>query len=170
MPHGLDVDTLLRNGGFLSFRGPVREAWIDEHAHMNVLAYDQMFQEAEAFFFESHAITRHYPETGFGYFRLEKHMRHLSELRFGDEVAVTTLLVHTDLKRVHMFHQAWNLQTGARAATLEALSTHVDLTARKSVIQSHADLAQGWLATLAAHDALPRPEGLGRAIISRKTA
>lgn len=161
---------MLRNGGFLSFRGLVRAAWIDEHAHMNVLAYDMMFQEAESDFFVAHGITRQYPDTGFGYFRLEKHMRHLSELRYGDEVAVTTLLVHTDLKRVHMFHQAWNLATGARAATLEAMSTHVDLTARKSVVQPHADLAAGWLATAAAHDLLPRPEGMGRAVISRKTA
>lgn len=165
-----DVEELLRNGGYLSFRGPVRADWIDEHAHMNVLAYDRMFQEAEEDFFAHHGLTRHYPETGFGYFRLEKHMRHLSELRFGQDVAVTTLLVATDLKRVHMFHQAWNLGTGARAATLEALSTHVDLTARKAVAQPHADLAAGWLATAKAHDLLPRPEGIGRAIAMRRQA
>ena len=170
MPHGVETGALLRSGGFLSFRGPVREAWIDEHAHMNVLAYDAMFQEAESAFFVAHGITHAYPATGFGYFRLEKHMRHLSELRFGEEVAVTTLLVATDLKRVHMFHQAWNLATGARAATLEALSIHVDLTARKAVPQPHADLAENWLATARAHDALPRPEGIGRAIAMRQRA
>lgn len=157
-------DTALAAGGFVSFRGRIEECWIDANGHMNVLGYDHMFQSAELAFFDHHGAGTGYPASGLGYFRLEKHVRHHAELRLDEMVAVTTLLVWTDYKRVHMLHQAWNLATGARAAVMEALSIHVDLATRRSTPLVDPAMRVRWAETLAAHDMLARPEGIGRAI------
>ncbi|PZQ46435.1 MAG: thioesterase [Rhodovulum sulfidophilum] len=159
-----DIEPTLAAAGFLSFRGRVRPDWIDGHAHMNVLAYDELFQIAESAFFLRHGVGADYPATGRGYFRLEKHLRHLAELREGEAVAVTTYLVFTDPRRIRMFHQLWNLASGARTATMEGLSIHVDLALRRAAPQTDPAIAAAWRATAAAHARLPVPEGVGRAI------
>ena len=72
-------------------------------------------------------------------------------------------LVGFDEKRIRHYHELYHETDGFLAATAEFLSLHVDLTSRK--VTPFPPAVQARLAEVrAAHDALPRPDRLGRAI------
>lgn len=160
-----------RDAGQVSFRGQVLPEWIDRNDHMNVCAYDAVFESAETAFYEALGITRAYAvEQRKGFFRLEKHLRYQAELRLGTPIVVTSFLVMTDLKRVQLFHQLWNAENGQRSATLDCMAIHVDLETRKTGAMVRPDLVTAWLAMAQAHAGLPKPDGIGRRVTAERQA
>ncbi|MDO8360725.1 MAG: thioesterase family protein [Devosia sp.] len=138
--------------------------WIDSNEHMNVSRYDQLFDAAESAFYASCGIDRLLQAQRRGLFRLEKHLRYQREMRLGASIAITTQLIWTDLKRVHVFHQMWNADEGHRAATMECMAIHVNLDTRKPVTFD-VPLVRGRIEAMArAHAALPLPDGAGRSV------
>lgn len=55
-----------------------------------------------------------------------------SELFADDTIRIETQLVDHDEKRIHYFHQMYNVNTGELAATNECLCMNVDLGSRKA--------------------------------------
>lgn len=153
------------SAGRICWTGRVEPADLDENGHMNVRAYDRVLEEAGTRFFYDMGWTPDYPaQEAKGFFRVEQHLRYQAELMQGAPLAVGVWVVATDLKRFHLFFQLWNTQTATRAATLEMMMLHMDLTTRRPVPMADDPRARGWLGLAAAHGSQPPPPGLGRRV------
>jgi len=146
------------------YRDVVRPEWIDHNGHMNMGYYLVVFDFATDEFFrwvgldaehrECHAITT---------FCLEAHVTYHREVRSGDPLRFTTLLLGHDAKRIHYIHAMYHAREGFLASTNELMSLHVDLATRRGA-PMHPAVVERLAAIQAAHDALPRPPQAGRRI------
>lgn len=152
---------MLRASPYISFRGSVEPGWLDVNRHMNVSWYDRVFDTAESDLFEVFGIHDDYiRSTSYSFFRLEKSVRYERELMPDARLEARSVVLWTDLKRVHHFHELWNVDLGYRAATVEGLSIHVDLRVRKAAKIVVADVADRLTALAAEHARLPWPKGV----------
>jgi acyl-CoA thioester hydrolase len=149
---------------FDAYRDTVRPEWIDQNGHMNMGYYVVVFDFATDAFLawvgldgayrRAHQVTT---------FCLEAHVTYHREVRSGDPLRFTTVLLGHDAKRVHYIHAMYHAEAGYLAATNELMSLHVSLATRRG-----APMAGEVLARLAriqtAHDAHPRPAQAGRRI------
>ena len=146
---------------FDAYRDIVRPEWIDHNGHMNMGYYLVVFDYATDEFFRwvgldethrrQHAVTT---------FCLEAHVTYHQEVRSGDPLRFTTLLLGHDAKRVHYIHAMYHAREGYLASTNELMSLHVSLATRRGGPMAADVLAR--LATIqATHDALPRPPAAG---------
>lgn len=118
----------------VGYEGVVGEDWIDANGHMNVAWYDRVFDEAESRLFEAFAIDDSYiRRSGFGTFRVEKHIVYEREIMRGDRIRVDCRIVSTDERVIRHAHELVNVGRGERAAISRAVSVHVDLAKRKVV-------------------------------------
>lgn len=148
------------DGPFVGVEGHVGPDVIDVNGHMNVLGFDKLFDAAENALFLAFGMGEPYLErTGKSMFRLEKLIRYERELFADDAIEIRSYLMATDMKRIHHVHELWSRETGQRSAIFDALSIHVDLTARRSTPITDAAARQSIAACAALHAALPRPEG-----------
>ena len=146
------------------YRDVVRPEWIDHNGHMNVGYYLVVFDFATDEFFRwvgldaahrhAHAITT---------FCLEAHVTYHREVRSGDPLRFTTVLLGHDAKRIHYIHAMYHAREGFLASTNELMSLHVDLATRRGA-PMHPAVVERLAAIQAAHDALPRPPQAGRRI------
>lgn len=148
---------------YISFRGKVEPHWLDVNQHMNVSWYDHVFDAAESDLFEVFGIHDDYIRaTSYSFFRLEKSVRYERELMPDARLEARSVVLWTDLKRVHHFHELWNVDQNYRAATVEGLSIHVDLRVRKAAKITVEDTAARLSALAAEHAQLPWPAGVAR--------
>ena len=146
------------------YRDVVRPEWIDHNGHMNVGYYLVVFDFATDEFFRwvgldaahrhAHAITT---------FCLEAHVTYHREVRSGDPLRFTTVLLGHDAKRIHYIHAMYHAREGFLASTNELMSLHVDLATRRGA-PMHPAVVERLAAIQAAHAALPRPPQAGRRI------
>jgi acyl-CoA thioester hydrolase len=146
------------------FRAAVRPEWIDHNGHMNMGYYLVVFDLATDEFLrwvgldeahrQAHAVTT---------FCLEAHVTYHQEVRAGDPLRFTTLLLAHDARRLHYIHAMYHAEAGYLAATNELMSLHVSLTTRRAAPMAPAVLER-LAAVQAAHGALPRPPQVGRTI------
>lgn len=149
---------------FDAYRDVVRAEWIDNNQHMNMGYYVVVFDLATDEFLrwvgldEAHRSKNHVTT-----FCLEAHVTYHREVRAGDPLRFTTLLLGYDAKRIHYVHEMFHATEGHLAATNELMSLHVSEVTRRG-----APMAPEILARLAriqkAHEALPRPPQVGRTI------
>ncbi len=118
---------------FLSLRITVPGEWIDINGHMNATHYGLVIYRAHVNFTEEIGIGDEYvKEFSCGKAVLESHMVYEREVCLGDELEVRSWLLAVDAKRLHFFHELYNLTKGFRAATSEQIDIHADLKHRKS--------------------------------------
>ena len=149
---------------FDAYRDLVRAEWIDNNQHMNMGYYVVVFDLATDEFLrwvgldEAHRSRNHVTT-----FCLEAHVTYHREVRAGDPLRFTTLLLGYDAKRIHYVHEMFHATEGYLAATNELISLHVSEVTRRG-----APMAPEILARLAriqkAHEAPPRPPQVGRTI------
>jgi acyl-CoA thioester hydrolase len=149
---------------FDRYRDRVRPEWIDGNGHMNVGYYLVVFDYATDEFLAWVGLDeRHRREHRVTTFCLEAHVTYHREVRSGDPLRFTTLLLGHDAKRIHYFHTMYHATAGYLAATNELMSLHVSEATRRG-----GPMAPGILERLAriqkAHDGLPRPPQVGRTI------
>ncbi|MGJ4859887.1 thioesterase family protein [Labrys sp. La1] len=148
---------------YVSFRGAVEPHWLDVNRHMNVSWYDGVFDSAESDLFDVFGIRDAYiRRTNYSIFRLEKTVRYERELMLGGRLEVRSLVLWTDLKRIHHFHELWNVDQDYRAATAEGVSIHVDLRLRKAAKILDAEVTAPLIRLAAEHGRLARPKGVVR--------
>jgi acyl-CoA thioester hydrolase len=146
------------------YRDVVRPEWIDHNRHMNMGYYLVVFDFATDEFFRwaglddehrrAHRVTT---------FCVEAHVTYHREVREGDPLRFTTLLLGHDAKRLHYIHAMYQAAEGYLAATNELMSLHVSEATRRGAPMAPEILAR--LAPIqAAHDAVPRPSQAGRSI------
>jgi acyl-CoA thioester hydrolase len=162
-------DALPASAGTVCWSGHVGPADIDENGHMNVKSYDSIMEDADMAFFCDMGWSPDYPlNDQKGFFRVEKHIRYQAELLVDTPICVTAWLVETDFRRFHLFFQLWNMETRLRAATMETMLLHMDLTRRKPVQMADNAQARAWRALQAAQRVGDAPEGLGRRVSMRR--
>ena len=149
---------------FDTYRDVVRPEWIDHNGHMNMGYYLVAFDYAtDAFFAWIGLDAEHRRRHDVTTFCLEAHVTYHREVRDGDPLRFTTLLLGHDAKRLHYIHAMYHATEGYLAATNELMSLHVPLATRRGGPMAPEVLDR--LALIqAAHDALPRPPQAGRRI------
>ena len=147
---------------FDAYRDVVRPEWIDHNGHMNMGYYVVVFDLATDAFLSWVGLDEAYRRArGVTTFCLEAHVTYHREVRAGDPLRFTTLLLGRDAKRIHYFHEMRHAREGYLAATNELMSLHVSEASRRGAPMTDAVAAR--LAEIQrAHDALPRPSQIGR--------
>jgi acyl-CoA thioester hydrolase len=149
---------------FDRYEGEVLPEWIDANDHMNLAYYTVLFDYATDALFDAIGIGRQYKDrTNHGTFVVETHNLYERELLLGDRVRISTQILATDSKRLHLAHEMFMIANEQRAATQELLYLHVDLVARR-VVSFPDGVRQRVAAAAAAHAHLPQPDWAGRRI------
>ena len=135
--------------------------WVDYNGHMNVAYFVLIFDHGTDVFYPLIGLGLPYRKrTGKSTFAVETHITYQHELSIDEEVMVTTQLLGFDEKRIHYFHRMWHAAKNVQMATLEQLSLHVDLTARK--VEPMPEESQRLLREMwETHKELPKPKEMG---------
>ncbi|MGJ4930283.1 thioesterase family protein [Bradyrhizobium sp. HKCCYLS2038] len=158
------VPTQAGAGPFLSSIMQIEPQWIDYNGHLNMAYYNVMFDRAIDQIWAELGIGPAYMQERQGStFTAECHVRYLREIHLGDPVQVAVWLIAADEKRLHTFEELRHAEEGWISATSENMSVHIDMTRRK-VAPFPPDIQANIGRMQQAHAALPRPDGLGRAI------
>ena len=147
---------------FDAYRDVVRPEWIDHNQHMNMGYYLVVFDLATDAFLRSVGLDEaHRAAREVTTFSLEAHVTYHREVRGGDPLRFTTLLLGHDARRIHYVHAMYHATDGYLAATNELMSLHVSRRTRRGAPMAPEVLDR--LARIqAAHDTLPRPPQVGR--------
>ena len=149
---------------FDAYRDVVRPEWIDDNGHMNMGYYVVVFDLATDEWMRFVGLDRaHRRAREVTTFCLEAHITYHQEVREQDPLRFTTRLLDFDAKRIHYFEQLFHAEEGWLSATSENMTLHVDMGAKK-VAPLPETIMRSLAAMKAAHDRLPRPQGLGRRI------
>ena len=149
---------------FVSSVMRVEPQWIDYNGHLNMAYYNVLFDRAVDEAYELIGIGYDYLKThNHSTFTAEAHVRYLREIHEGDPVRVELQLLDYDSKRIHYFETLKHAEQGWVSATSENMTLHVDM-ATKKVAPFRDKIMRSLAAMKAAHDRLPRPEGIGRRI------
>ena len=149
-----------------TMRQQVPAAWTDYNGHMNEARYLDCFSMATDAVMRRIGVDADYLAAGGSYFTVETHIQHLDEVRAGREIFATSQVLHGAGKKLQLFHHLYATEGDGEArllATGEHMLIHVDMNSRASSLPSDA-VAARLTELAAAHEALPRPEGAGRAI------
>lgn len=161
MAGGDDVSRLLR-----LYRTRVPAEWVDYNGHMSESRYHQVLADASDAFVHYIGVDADYLGRGGSYFTAESHLSFLGQGRAEDLVEVSTQLVDSDEKRVHLFHRLERPKDGAVLAESEHMLLHVDLLAGRATAAA-PDVLERLARIREAHMKLPKPERAGRRIGDR---
>ncbi len=151
------------DGHLLTCHTPVMPEWIDYNDHLTESCYLKLFGDATDVVLARIGAGPDYVASGFSFYTVETHIRHLGQARLGQKVEVRSRVLGSDGKRLHLFHAMTNLDTGTLIATGEHMLVHVDAKAERSASapESIAAAIRG-LADEQQH--LAPPDGAGRSI------
>ncbi len=137
----------------------VEPDWVDYNGHMTEWAFLTAFGWASDALFRHIGIDEAYRAGGHSYYTVETHISHLREASVGEPLRVTTQVLGSDAKRLHIFHTMY--RDGEPLCTGEQMLVHVDTGAGRS-----APLLAGPAAAVAAiaevHASMPKPPQAGR--------
>ena len=157
-------DGLRRPAPFLASVMQIEPQWIDYNGHLNMAYYNVMFDRAiDELWLELGIGPGYMRERQGSTFTAECHVRYLREIHLGDPVQVSILLLGADEKRLHTFEELRHAGEGWLSATSENMTIHIDMAARKTA-PFPPDIRARIEAVANAHDAIARPEGIGRKI------
>jgi carnitine 3-dehydrogenase len=137
--------------------------WIDYNGHMTESRYLEVFGNATDAVLEYIGAGPSYVAQGHSYFTVETHIRHLEEAGEGARLRVTTQILGSDAKRLHLFHALVRDADGTLLATGEHMLLHVDARARRSAA-ARGGVLKAVERLSKAQASLPVPRGAGRAI------
>ena len=164
--HGGQGEALVEpdaDGRILTIATPVQPEWIDYNNHLTEHCYLKLFGDATDVVLARIGAGPDYVASGFSWYTVETHIRHLGQARLGERVEVRSRVLANDSKRLHLFHEMTSLAQGAVIATAEHMLVHVDAAAERSVPAPEAMLGQAQ-ALVAGQARLAQPDGQGRQI------
>lgn len=146
---------------FIGLKVVVPKEWIDVNGHMNATHYGLIVYDAHFNFTEEIGLGEEYVKaTNCGKAVLESHLIYEREVSEGDELEIKSWLLAVDKKRLHFFHEVYNVTKGFRAAASEQVDIHIDLIARKSSGLPE-ELYLKLQGIVKSNLALPIPKGVG---------
>jgi len=114
------------DGQLTPYRVSVQDHWVDYNDHLNEGYYGVVFSDAGDHVLSQLGFSEEY-RSGVGgtFYTAETHTRYLAEVSADAEIAVVSLVVGVDSKRLHLWH---DLRTDGRtAATQESMILHVGI-------------------------------------------
>jgi carnitine 3-dehydrogenase len=145
---------------------PVRRVpaeWVDYNGHVHESRYLQLFADATDALLAEIGVDSDYLAGGGSYFTVETHLSHLRQVEAGDRVHVTTQVLDSDEKRLHVFHVLLREGEAEPLATAEQMLLHVD-TENGRVAPSREPVCANVAELTRRHAELPRPERAGRSV------
>jgi carnitine 3-dehydrogenase len=136
--------------------------WTDYNNHMNEAKYLQCFADATDAFMRMIGADADYIASGFSYFTVETHIRHLDEAKALEPIRLETQVLEGHGKKMRLFHRLLH-GDGRLLATGEHMLVHVSLDTRAACDPSPA-VAKTLGEIAALHAKLPPPDGAGRAV------
>ena len=132
----------------------VEPDWVDYNGHMTEWAFLTAFGWASDALFRYVGIDEAYRNGGHSYYTAETHLNHLREASEGETLRVTTQVLGSDAKRLHIFHTMH--RDAEMLCTGEQMLVHVDTAAGRSapVLPGPATAVA---AVTAAHAPMPAP-------------
>jgi carnitine 3-dehydrogenase len=155
--------TASEDGPLVLHRRRIPADWIDYNGHVTESRYLQVFGDATDAFLGHLGLDADYLAGGGSYFTVETHISHLRQLVAGDRVVVTTQVLGSDEKRLHLFHVLLREGESDPVATGEHMLLHVDAASAR-VAPVAGRVRENVERLRAAHASLPRPERAGRSI------
>lgn len=152
------------------WQGVVEGGWIDINDHVNVSGYDQLFDAAEERLISLIGIDDDsILSTGLTMFRLERLIVYERELRRGERIETRSRLIWTDFRRIHHFHEVWNLDQNCRAAFADTLAMHVDLRTRRAARFERPESVAMLQRLIAGQAGQPLPSGVVPRVNGRRS-
>lgn len=139
---------------------PVEPDWVDYNGHMTEAAYLTAAGWASDALFRYIGDDEAYRAAGHSFYTVETHIHYLLEVDVHEPIRLTTQILGVDAKRVHLIHEMYHGDSGARLCTAEQMLVHVDMNAGRSApIEPAVKAALDAIA--AAHAPLPVPPQVG---------
>ncbi|MEJ8574313.1 thioesterase family protein [Microbaculum marinum] len=153
---------------FVSSVMKIQPDWIDYNGHLNMAYYHVLLDRGidEAFLLLGLG-EQYVKERKASFFTVEAHICYLKELGQNDPVVVRTRLLDYDAKRAHVVQELVHAEDGWISATLELMSLHVDMVAKRAAAWPD-DVLERLAEMHAAHAHLPVPPQVGRVMKIRR--
>ena len=140
----------------------VEPDWVDYNGHMTESAFLTAFGWASDRLFRYIGIDEDYRAGGHSYFTVETHLNYRREASLGEPLRVTTQVLATDDKRLHLFHMMCRGDSDRELlCSAEQMLVHVNTNAGRSAALLDGP-AQALASVAAAHASLPMPADAGR--------
>ncbi len=145
------------------YTATVEPDWVDYNGHMTEWAFLAAFGWASDALFRYVGIDEAYRAGGHSYYTVETHLNHRREASEGERLQITTQVLGSDAKRLHIFHTMHRGDAGGGevVCTGEQMLVHVDTGVGRG-----APLLDGPAAAVAAigaaHASMPVPPEAGR--------
>ena len=136
--------------------------WVDYNGHLSEWAYLLIFGDNADALFRFIGIDEAYRASGRSLYTAETHLRHLREVKVGQELVLTLTILGHDAKRLHVLHEM-RVDGIGRVATAEQLLLHVN-TALGRVAPFSTETADRLRQIAAAHAPLGIPDYAGRCL------
>jgi carnitine 3-dehydrogenase len=156
-----DEDDLSRP--LLLYTAKVPPEWVDYNGHVHESRYLQAFGDASDAFFRYVGVDAAYLAHSGSYFTAETHLSFVAQTRAEDSVDVTTQVLASDEKKVHLHHVLLRKADGAVLAEAEHLCLHVDKQSGR-VAAAEAGVLNRVARVAGAHSGLPKPARAGRRV------
>ena len=148
------------------FRCDVEPDWVDYNNHMTESAYLTAFGWASDALFRYIGDDEQYRAAGHSFYTVETHINYLREVGNNASLRFTTRIVDLDDKRLHLYHEMFDIGTDELVAATEQMLLHVDTNAGRPAPIEGAP-ARALRAVREAHRTIPAPKYLGRVMATR---
>jgi carnitine 3-dehydrogenase len=142
--------------------------WVDYNGHMTESRYLQVMSDATDALIRYVGVDSDYLARGGAYFTAETQVSFLNQVRAEEMVEVTTQVLWSDKKRLHLYHTLVRPDDGTALAEAETLLLHVD-TKRGRASSAEPEVVSRVARLSDAHSHLSRPRRAGRRIGDRKS-
>ena len=126
-----EKQTIIGSDLLVSFSKIIPPEWADYNGHMTEYRYLNCFGDASDAVMNFIGCDKDYINNGNSYFTVETNIRHLKEIKVGEEVYITTKILKGAEKKLHVMHLLKNMKQEV-LATGEHLLLHVSLKTRKT--------------------------------------
>lgn len=117
----------------LALQKTIPASFEDANGHMNIRHYVALFDESGWPFFEQIGLGGDYIKTARrGVFDVQHHLNYVNEVLIGEDVGIYFRVMGVGEKRLHGVGFMLNETRDNLACTLEFLSLHIDLDARRT--------------------------------------
>lgn len=113
-------------------RTRVRPEWVDYNGHMSESCYLLVFGDSADLFFRLIGIDDSYRAAGQSLYTVQTHLHHRREVAEGEPLVCSLQVLDHDERRVHIFHEMTQGETGVLLAAAEQLLVHVDMASSRS--------------------------------------
>ena len=127
---------------------------------MTEFRYLHVISKACDYFLKSIGFNREYLLTGFSFYTVETHLRHLKECKENEMLSVNTQIIFYNNKKLHVWHSVIN-DRNEEIATGEQFLLHVAQKTQK-IIEIREDLFKKLEKLAKKHKQIPMPFGIGR--------